>query len=69
MPTKWLHDRPNGSKNVLGIGFEGPGVETGTARFCPWFQFKVLIISRGVPSSLESGRSQMLYRAHGATPQ
>ena len=27
MPTKWLQERPNGSKNVLGIGFEGPGVE------------------------------------------
>ena len=28
MPTKWLKKRPNGSKNVLGIGFEGPGVDS-----------------------------------------
>ena len=27
MPTKWLKERPNGSKNDLGIWFEGPGVE------------------------------------------
>jgi hypothetical protein len=26
MPTKWLQERPNGSKNDLGIGFDGPGV-------------------------------------------
>ena len=26
MPTKWLQERVNGSKNELGIGFEGPGV-------------------------------------------
>jgi len=26
MPTKWLHERANGSKNEHGIGFEGPGV-------------------------------------------
>jgi hypothetical protein len=31
MPTKWLHERPDGSKNVLGIGFEGPGVAHWTA--------------------------------------
>ena len=26
MPTNWLQKRPSGSKNVLGIGLEGPGV-------------------------------------------
>ena len=26
MPTKWLQERTNGSKNAPGIGFEGPGV-------------------------------------------
>ena len=26
MPTKWLQERHNGSKNDNGIGFEGPGV-------------------------------------------
>ena len=26
MPTKWLQERGNGSKNEDGIGFEGPGV-------------------------------------------
>ena len=26
MPTKWLQQRANGSKNEPGIGFEGPGV-------------------------------------------
>ena len=26
MPTKRLQEQPNGSKNDLGIGFEGPGV-------------------------------------------
>ena len=28
MPTTWLQERPNGSKNDRGIGFEGPGVES-----------------------------------------
>ena len=28
MPTKWLQERHNGSKNDTGIGFEGPGVVT-----------------------------------------
>ena len=32
MPTKWLQERPNGSKNVLGIGFEGPGVDSSSLR-------------------------------------
>ena len=27
MPTKWLQERADGSKNGHGIGFEGPGVE------------------------------------------
>ena len=26
MPTKWLQERTNGSKNAPGIGFEGPGL-------------------------------------------
>ena len=26
MPTKWLQERTNGSKNAPVIGFEGPGV-------------------------------------------
>ena len=26
MPTKWLQERADGSKNGHGIGFEGPGV-------------------------------------------
>ena len=26
MPTKWLQELTNGSKNAPGIGFEGPGV-------------------------------------------
>ena len=26
MPTKWLQERADGSKNGQGIGFEGPGV-------------------------------------------
>ena len=26
MPTKWFQERADGSKNELGIGFEGPGV-------------------------------------------
>ena len=26
MLTKWLQERPNGSKNDPGVGFEGPGV-------------------------------------------
>ena len=28
MPTKWLLERHNGSKNDTGIGFEGPGVDS-----------------------------------------
>ena len=28
MPTKWLQEQHNGSKNDTGIGFEGPGVDT-----------------------------------------
>ena len=27
MPTKWLQERTNGSKNEPVIGFEGPGVD------------------------------------------
>ena len=29
MPTKWLQLRVNGSKYGSGIGFEGPGVDSG----------------------------------------
>ena len=32
MPTKWLQERPNGSKNDLGIRFEGPGMESAASR-------------------------------------
>jgi len=37
MPTKSLQERANGSKNELGIGFEGPGVDypTGVRRYYP----------------------------------
>ena len=37
MPTKWLQERPSGSKNDPVIGFEGPGVETSReslVRYC-----------------------------------
>ena len=32
MPTKWLQDRTNGSKNAPGIVFEGPGVDPNSQR-------------------------------------
>jgi len=32
MPTKWLQERTNGSKNEPGIGFEGPGVDSNIRR-------------------------------------
>ena len=34
MPTKWLQERGNGSKNEDGIGFEGPGVDIGPVEAC-----------------------------------
>ena len=55
MPTKWLQERADGSKNGHGIGFEGPGVESLTTRwrqshtrkpsslpaFCPFRQLTI----------------------------
>jgi hypothetical protein len=32
MPTKWLQERVDGSKNGHGIGFEGPGVDSEMSR-------------------------------------
>ena len=48
MPTKWLQERPNGSKNVLGIGFGGPGVEDAERDVYPGAQYDPFIKSARV---------------------
>jgi hypothetical protein len=50
MPTKWLQERVNGSKNEPGIGFEGPGV----AALLPWNSFQ--------PTGFYFGRIQHPHR-------
>ena len=59
MLTKWHHERPNGSTNDLGIGFEGPGVGPpwrGVVRVGDW---KLEKVDWGEPGKEDSN-------AHGA---
>ena len=45
MPTKWLQQRADGSKNGHGIGFEGPGVVCSGSEAGSYFKAHGLCVS------------------------